>query len=90
MKSESYKKREEELKVDQRGNDMDKKCITVTMSMYDYEQLESKADDFDRLIRMLERANQDGKAIMTDELKVKIEEIYCQINPDIQERKKIL
>ena len=69
---------------------MDKKCITVTMSMYDYEQLESKANDFDRLIRMLERAHQDGKAIMTDELKVKIEEIYCQINPDIQERKKIL
>lgn len=56
---------------------MDKKCITVTMSMYDYEQLESKANDFDRLIRMLERAHQDGKAIMTDELKVKIEEIYC-------------
>lgn len=56
---------------------MDKKYITVTMSMYDYEQLERKAYSFDRLIRMLERANQDGKAIMTDELRTKIEEIFC-------------
>lgn len=51
--------------------------LTVTMPIYEYEQLESKADGFDCLIRMLERANQDGKAVMTDELRTKIEEIFC-------------
>lgn len=56
---------------------MDRSNITVTMPIYEYEQLESKADGFDCLIRMLERANKDGKAVMTDELKVKIEEIFC-------------
>lgn len=55
---------------------MDKSNITVTMPIYDYEQLASKAVSFDELIRMLERANQDGKAVMTDELRTKIEEIY--------------
>lgn len=56
---------------------MDRSNITVTMPIYEYEQLESKADGFDLLIRMLERANQDGKAVMTDELRTKIEEIFC-------------
>lgn len=55
---------------------MDRSKITVTMPIYEYEELESKADGFDSLIRMLERANQDGNAIMTDELRTKIEEIY--------------
>lgn len=56
---------------------MDRSNLTVTMPIYKYEQLESKADGFDCLIRMLERANQDGKAVMTDELRTKIEEIFC-------------
>ena len=56
---------------------MDRSNITVTMPIYEYEQLESKADGFDCLIRTLERANQDGKAVMTDELRTKIEEIFC-------------
>lgn len=56
---------------------MDKSNITVTMPMNEYEQLESIAEGFDSLIRMLERANQDGKAVMTDELRTKIEEIFC-------------
>jgi len=34
------------------------------------------------LIRMLERANQDGKAVMTDELRTKIEEIQIQSKYD--------
>lgn len=55
---------------------MDKSKIIVTMPIWEYEQLTSKADAFNCLIRILERANQDGKAIMTDELRVKIEEIY--------------
>ena len=55
---------------------MDKSKITVTMPIYEYEQLKSKVDDFYSLIRMLQRANQDGKAMMTDELRTKIEEIY--------------
>ena len=57
---------------------MDRSNIRVSMPIYEYEQLESKADGFDCLIRMLERANQDGKAVMTDELRTKIEEIFCQ------------
>ena len=56
---------------------MDRSNITVTMPIYEYEQLESKADGFDCLIRMFERANQDGKAVMTDELRTEIEEIFC-------------
>lgn len=56
---------------------MDRSNITVTMPISEYEQLESKADGFNCLIRMLERANKDGKAVMTDELRTKIEEIFC-------------
>lgn len=56
---------------------MDRSKVMITMPIYEYEQLESKADGFDSLIRMLERANQDGKAVMTEELRTKIEEIYC-------------
>lgn len=55
---------------------MDRSNITVTMPIYEYEQLESKADGFDYLIRMLERANQDGKAVMTNELRTIIFQIY--------------
>lgn len=60
-----------------RGMEVDRSKITVTMPIDEYEQLESKAYDFDCLIQMLKRANHDGKAVMTDELRVKIEEIFC-------------
>ena len=46
------------------------------MPVTEYEHLENTEIAFKDLIRMLERANVDGKAVMTDELKVKIEEIY--------------
>ena len=56
---------------------MDRSKLTITMPIYEFELLESKADGFNCLIQMLERANKDGKAVMTDELRTKIEEIFC-------------
>lgn len=56
---------------------MDKSNITVTMPVSEYERLKSVEEGFNRHIKMFERANVNGTATMTDELKQKIEEIYC-------------
>lgn len=51
--------------------------ITVTMSMEQYEFYEAAVRGRNHYIEMLERANQNGKAVMTKELEEAIEEIYC-------------
>lgn len=56
---------------------MDKTNITVTMPVTEYERLKAIEKGFNEHIKIFERANVDGKAIMTDELRLKIEEIYC-------------
>ena len=57
---------------------MDKSNITVTMPVTEYERLENTESAYKELIRVLERANPDGEsAVMTDELKRIIMEIYC-------------
>lgn len=57
-------------------SEIDKTKITVTMNMEQYEYYSSAAQGRNQYIKMLERANQDGKAVMTEELKNAIEEIY--------------
>lgn len=56
---------------------MDKTNIMVTMPVSEYERLKSVEEGFNRHIKMFERANVNGTATMTDELKQEIEEIYC-------------
>ena len=57
---------------------MDKTNITVTMPVTEFERLQDIEISYNKIIKMLERANPDGKsAIMTEELKVTIEEIFC-------------
>ncbi len=56
---------------------IDKSAITVTMNLKQYEHYEYTESKLNDLIKMLERANKDGVAVMTDELKTAIEEIYC-------------
>lgn len=56
---------------------MDKKNITVTMPVTEYERLKEIETAFNKHIKMFEKANVDGKATMTDELRLIIEEIYC-------------
>lgn len=55
---------------------MDKSNITVTMPVYEYERLNEMEQGYNELIRMFERANIDGKAVLTEELVSRIEEIY--------------
>lgn len=55
---------------------IDKSKITVTMNMEQYEYYSGAVCGREHFIKMLERANQDGKAVMTEELKTAIEEIY--------------
>lgn len=56
---------------------MDGINITVTMPIKEYEDLKACANGFYELAGILERANPDGKsAIMTDELKQRILDIY--------------
>ena len=51
--------------------------ITVTMPIEEYEDLKTRANGLDELVKVLERANPDGKsANMTDELRRRILEIY--------------
>jgi len=57
--------------------DIDKSKMTVTMKVEDYEYYSDAVLGREALIRILERANKDGKAVMTEELKTTIEEIYC-------------
>jgi len=57
--------------------DIDKSKMTVTMSVKDYEYYSDSALGRKALTKILERANKDGKAVMTEELKTTIEEIYC-------------
>lgn len=56
---------------------MDKTNITVTMPVTEYERLQGVERSFNDIIRILERANVDGKAVMTGELMQRILEIYC-------------
>lgn len=55
---------------------MDKANITVTMPVTEYERLKEMENDFNNCIRMLERANVDGKATMTKELEQRILECF--------------
>lgn len=54
---------------------LDKRSITVTMDMEQYERLAEAARGMDFYLRLLERANQGGRAVMTDELREAIESI---------------
>ena len=49
---------------------------TVTISIKYFECLQYMSEKLVRLRIMLKRANQDGEAVMTEELKQYIEEIY--------------
>jgi len=55
---------------------MDKTNITVTMPVEEYERLKSIEQGFREHIEMFERANVEGKAVLTKELEQTIEEIY--------------
>ena len=55
---------------------MDKSNITVTLSLEEFEKLQNIEKAFDNIIRMIERANHRGRAVMTDELRQLIEEVY--------------
>lgn len=54
----------------------DENNITVTMSMTDFLYYKGMQETATKLTRMLERANLDGAAVLTDELKKEIEQIY--------------
>ena len=54
----------------------DKNNITVSMSLKDFEYYQSMEDYAKEMFGMLQRANQDGKIVMTEELRIKIEDIY--------------
>lgn len=56
---------------------MDKTNITVTMPVTEYESLRSIEQDYNKIIRLFERANVEGKAVMTKELEQIIQDIYC-------------
>ena len=56
---------------------MDKENITVTMPVTEYERLQDVEKSFNEIIRMFERANVDGKAVMTKELEQIVTDIYC-------------
>lgn len=55
---------------------IDKSKITVKMSMKDYEYYLNAEKSRNYYDELLKRANKDGKAVMTNELKTAIEEIY--------------
>lgn len=55
---------------------MDKTNVTVTMPVTEYERLLDIEMSFNKYIDALERANKNGKANMTQELKRIIESIY--------------
>lgn len=55
---------------------MDKTNITVTMPVTEYEHLKAVEQSFNDIVRMLEMANVNGEAVLTDELRRKIEDIY--------------
>ena len=58
-------------------SNIDKSKITVTMSMEQYEYYEHAVWFSEKYEKILERANKDGTAVMTDELRMTIEEIYA-------------
>lgn len=58
------------------GNNMEG---TVTISLKDFNFLQHKLEELVRLRIMLKRANRDGEAVMTGELKQYIEEIYQEL-----------
>ncbi len=55
---------------------MDKTNISVTMPVTEYERLVDIEKSFNEHIRMFANANKDGVAVMTEKLKMTIEEIY--------------
>ena len=55
---------------------MDKSAITVTMPVEEYERLKSVEIAHKEWVRMFERANVNGIATMTNELKTTIFYIY--------------
>ena len=56
---------------------MSKSEITVTMPIEEYEKLKDIEKDHQSIIKMLERANDSGTAVLTTELRRYIEDIYC-------------
>lgn len=56
---------------------IDKSKATVTMTLEDYEYYSKAEQGLCELMKMFERANKNGTAVMTDELKKAIEEIHC-------------
>mgnify|MGYP000981147423 CR=1 FL=1 len=54
----------------------DKTNMTVTMSMTDYEYYQEAVKSRDKYVKILERANVDGKAVLTEELIMAIKEIF--------------
>ncbi len=55
---------------------INRRKITVTMSMEEYKHYECADLRLNELVGILKEANKDGTAVMTDRLRNKIEEIY--------------
>lgn len=58
-------------------NGIDLSKITVTMGMDQYVRYSEALRSRNEYIEIFKRAYQDGKAVLTDELRTVIEEIYC-------------
>ena len=58
-------------------NNIDKSTITVAMNMEQYEYYSRAVETRNEYIKIFERANKKGKAVLTDELRTVIEDIYC-------------
>ena len=56
---------------------MDKTNITVTMPITEYESLRAIEQDYNKIIRLFERANVEGEVVMIKELEQIIKDIYC-------------
>lgn len=56
--------------------DIDKAKMTVTMTVQEYEYYNDAVIGRDYYVKMLQNANHGGSAVMTDELRTEIEEIY--------------
>lgn len=54
---------------------VDKSKMTVTMSLAEYEYYASAEQRLDKFFEMLARANKDGNAVMTDELRTEIQRL---------------
>ena len=56
---------------------MNEQEMTVTMPIAEYERLKEIERRFQQDIKMFERANVDGTAVMTLELENRILDIFC-------------